>query len=120
MKTIERTTEKKTTTIPTTSTEVFKVGDYVRSYDFETTDDCYIEGVVDRVGGSPFNPNAKNYISFKCHTKVFSGKEIPVFGARYWVAQNGSYKVLESGTTNRVVRLDNKDYTPILKAKGLI
>ena len=107
-----------TTTPPTTSTEIFQVGDYVRSYDFTDNDNWYIEGVVDRVGGFPLDPDAKNYLSFKCHTKVSNGKEEPSFGKRYWVPQNGSYAF--GGPTNRVVRLDNRDYKPILKVKGLI
>ena len=108
-----------TTTPPTTSTEIFQIGDYIRSYDFTDRDDCYIEGVVDRVGGAPFDYHATNYLSFKCHTKVSCDKEKPVFGQRFWVPQNGSWNSF-SGATNRVVRLDDTDYKPLLKSKGLI
>lgn len=107
-----------TTTPPTTSTEIFQIGDYIRSYDFKHIDNCYIEGVVDKVGGFPLDADAKNYLSFKCHTKVSNGKEEPSFGKRYWVPQNGSLGF--GGATNRVVRLDDTDYKPLLKSKGLI
>jgi len=104
--------------VPRTSTEKFKVGDFVRSYDFEDVNDCFVEGVVDQVGGFPLNPNAKNFISFRTYRKIFSGKEVCTGGERVWVTQNGSLKGLGDGRTNNVVRIDNVDYTNVLKAKG--
>lgn len=101
-----------------TSNEKFKVGDFVRSYDFENSDDCFVEGVVDRVGGFPLNPNAKNFISFRTYRKIFSGVEVFTGGERVWVTQNGSHKGLDGGVTNNVVRIDNVDYTNVLKANG--
>ena len=96
-----------------TSNEKFKVGDFVRSYDFENSDNCFVEGVVDQVGGFPLNPNATNFISFRTYRKIFSGKEVCTGGERVWVTQNGSHKVC-GGVTNNVVRIDNVDYSHLL------
>ena len=97
MKTIERTTEKKTNPI-------IKVGDKVRSYDFPTSKDCFVEGVVESIEGHPLSGTGE-YLKFKVTRKVFGGKEIfdaDSIGEYNWAPQNGLSQMLSDELTNGV------------------
>lgn len=74
--------------------KIVKVGDKVRSFDFHHKDKnginaCYVEGIVESIGGHPFGGGGK-YAKFKITRKVFSGEEREeTLGEYNWAPQNG-------------------------------
>lgn len=83
---------------------IIKVGDKVRSYDFPTSKDCFVEGVVESIEGHPLGGGGE-FLKFKINRKVFSGKEIldsERIGEYNWAPQNGQVQMMSDELTNGV------------------
>lgn len=89
--------------------EIIKVGDKVRSFDFQDRDAnafdaCYVEGVVESIEGHPQGGGGE-YLKFKITRKVFGGKELDVtIGDYNWVPQNGQ-ETWTGKITDHVVKI---------------
>jgi hypothetical protein len=86
---------------------IINVGDKVRSYDFRSHKDCYVEGIVESIEGHPLGggTDAKIYLKFLITRKVFNGKEIldhDTIGEYNWVPQNGVPVAMSDRLTNEV------------------
>ena len=90
-----------------TKVQKIKVGDKVRSFDFDckeldTINSCFVEGVVENIEGHPMSGDGE-YLKFKISRKIFGGKEIPqTIGDYNWVPQNGQMTWLGKVTDNVV------------------
>ena len=89
--------------------EIIKVGDKVRSFDFDckevdTINSCFVEGVVESIEGHPQGGGGE-YLKFKISRKIFSGEEITqTIGDFNWVPQNGQ-KTWTGKLINNVVKI---------------
>lgn len=89
-----------------------KVGDNVRSHDFDERDitgpnACYVEGIVESIEPHPMGGGG-NFVKFKISKKIFGGKEIErTVGEYNWVPQNGSYSIM--GQTTNIVLIDPEE-----------
>ena len=90
-----------------TKVEKIKVGDKVRSFDFDckeldTINSCFVEGIVESIEGHPMGGGGE-YLKFKISRKVFGGKErTETLGEFNWVPQNGQETWLGKVTDNVV------------------
>ena len=75
-----------------------KIGDLVRSYDFEGNMNCYFEGIVESIDGAMLTFTAKTT------KQVWSGKELPLekVSKTFRTALPG-YGEYDDEWTNRVV-----------------
>lgn len=84
--------------------ENVKVGDKVRSYDFEVGDDCYIEGIVEAIGRfDDFGSSCFRY-KIRVEKTVWEGKEIRNRLTHIYPPVNGTPKFY-GGVTHRVVKI---------------
>lgn len=75
-----------------------KVGDHIRSYDFEGVDHCFVEGVVTSIEGM--------YVYGIKTREVWDGKEVPEeVGAEWRCIQNGT-PTWTGGKTNFITILE--------------
>jgi hypothetical protein len=89
--------------------EIIKVGDKVRSFDFDckevdTINSCFVEGIVESIEGHPMGGGGE-FIKFEITRKVFSGEETNrSVGEHNWVPQNGQ-KQWTGKLTNNVIKI---------------
>lgn len=82
------------------------VNDRVRSYDFPgMRDDCYVEGVVEKIGRFPDFPDCDRY-RIRVEKKVIEGKETAPRPRFVFPPVNGTPSWL-GGETNGVVKVDS-------------
>jgi hypothetical protein len=55
---------------------MIKVGDLVRSFDFDGHEDCYVEGRVERIGYMPDGPDDCERYHVRPTRRVFGGEEL--------------------------------------------
>jgi hypothetical protein len=89
--------------------EIIKVGDKVRSFDFDckevdTINSCFVEGIVESIEGHPMGGGGE-FVKFIITKKVFSGEETDRSVGEYnWVPQNGQ-KQWTGKLTNNVIKI---------------
>ena len=76
-----------------------KVGDEVKSFDFKTSDDCYVQGKVVAIE----RPEGHSCYCYKIETtkRIFGGKEVEEFEPIYFAPVNGTKKMF-GGVCNNV------------------